>query len=160
MLYEGAALVTDFGIALAVRSAHAGRVTEEGLVIGTPVYMSPEQAMGDPVDARSDLYSVGCMMYEMLAGTPPFTGDSTMAITAQKLVDPVPPLRAQREEVPAEIEAALARALASRAEDRFASAAELAAALEPAAARGAGGAPGRARAPRAGRPLPCFPSPT
>ena len=130
MLYEGAALVTDFGIALAVREAHAGRHTEEGIIIGTPVYMSPEQAMGDPVDGRSDLYSVGCVLYEMLAGAPPFTGESTMEITAQKLVDPMPPLRTSRPEVPAEIEAALARALASKADDRFATAAEMTAALE------------------------------
>ena len=71
MLYEDAALVTDFGIALAVRSAHGGRLTESGIAIGTPVYMSPEQAVGDPVDARSDLYSVGCVLYEMLVGAPP-----------------------------------------------------------------------------------------
>jgi len=132
MLYEDAALVTDFGIALAVRSAHAGRLTESGIVIGTPVYMSPEQAMGDPVDARSDLYSVGCVLYEMLVGRPPYIGADTMEITAQKLVDPMPPLRPQREEVPAEVEAALVRALACKAADRFATAAELAAALEPA----------------------------
>ena len=131
MLYEDDALVTDFGIALAVRSARGGRVTEAGIVIGTPVYMSPEQAMGDPVDARSDLYSVGCVLYEMLVGAPPYTGADTMAITAQKLVDPVPPLRPQREEVPAEVEAALMRALACKAEDRFATAAELGEALEP-----------------------------
>jgi TolB-like protein/Tfp pilus assembly protein PilF len=152
MLYEGTALVADFGIALAVRSAHGGRVTEEGIVIGTPVYMSPEQAMGDPVDGRSDLYSAACVLYEMLAGVPPFTGESTMEITAQKLVDPVPPLRELRGDVPQEVEAALGRALASKAEDRFATAAEFAAALEPAEvlrARGrrtgvgaAGGAPG------------------
>ena len=142
MLYEGAALVTDFGIALAVRSAHGGRLTEEGIAIGTPVYMSPEQAMGDPVDARSDLYSVGCMLYEMLAGAPPFTGESTMAITAQKLVDPMPPLRARRAEVPAEVEAALAKVLASKADERFGTAAELGAALEPAAARARRTGPG------------------
>jgi TolB-like protein/Tfp pilus assembly protein PilF len=145
MLYEGAALVTDFGIALAVRTAHEGRMDEEGLIIGTPVYMSPEQALGDPVDARSDLYSAACVLYEMLAGAPPYAGDSTMAITAQKLVDPMPPLQAQRREVPAEIEAALARALASRADERFASAAEFAAALEPAAP--SAGARGRRTGP-------------
>ena len=145
MLYEDAALVTDFGIALAVRSAHAGRLTESGIVIGTPVYMSPEQAMGDPVDARSDLYSVGCVLYEMLAGTPPYIGTDPMAITAQKLVDPMPPLRPRRSEVSAEIEAALVRALASKAEDRFATAAEMAAALETRASAAA-----RARRSRGG----------
>ncbi len=144
MLYEDAALVTDFGIALAVRSAHGGRLTEEGIIIGTPVYMSPEQAMGDPVDARSDLYSVGCVVYEMLAGAPPYSGESTMAITAQKLVDPVPPLRERRGEVPAEVEAALAKALAPKAADRFATAAELGAALEQ-ADRGGSSAGGRRR---------------
>ena len=140
MLYEDAALVTDFGIALAVRSAHGGRLTESGIAIGTPVYMSPEQAVGDPVDARSDLYSVGCVLYEMLVGAPPYTGADTMAITAQKLVDPVPPIRPQRDEVPAELEAAVLKALACRADDRFATAAEMAEALEPPA-----GAAARAR---------------
>src|SRR5512135_913667 len=133
MLYEDAALVTDFGIALAVRSAHGGRLTESGIAIGTPVYMSPEQAMGDPVDARSDLYSVGCVLYEMLAGAPPYTGDLPMAITAQKLVDPLPPLRARRVEVPAAVEAALVKALACKADERFATAAELGVALDAAA---------------------------
>ncbi|HXY18623.1 MAG TPA: protein kinase [Gemmatimonadales bacterium] len=131
MLYEDAALVTDFGIALAVRSARAGTPSEDGLVVGTPLYMSPEQAMGDPVDLRSDLYSAGCVVYEMLTGAPPFAGETTMEITAQKLVDPVPPLRAARPEVPAAIETALLRALASKADDRYATAAEMAAALEP-----------------------------
>jgi len=133
MLYEDAALVTDFGIALGLRSGHGGRLSEAGIIIGTPAYMSPEQAMGDPVDRRSDLYSVGCVLFEMLAGTPPYAGDTAMAITAQKLVDPLPPLHAQRDEVPREVEAALARALACKADDRYASAAEFAAALELAA---------------------------
>ncbi|HTT69519.1 MAG TPA: protein kinase [Gemmatimonadales bacterium] len=154
MLYEDAALVTDFGIALALRSARAGTPSADGTVVGTPLYMSPEQAMGDPVDLRSDLYSAGCVLYEMLAGAPPFGGETTMEITAQKLVDPVPPLRAGRPEVPAEIEAALARALASRADERFATAAEMAAALEPPARvstgrrrRTGGGAPAAAPSP-------------
>ena len=133
MLYEEAALVTDFGIALALRSGHEGRLTEAGIIIGTPVYMSPEQAMGDPVDARSDLYSVGCVLYEMLAGAPPYDGELPMAITAQKLVDPVPPLRARREEVSAAVEAALVKALACKADDRFPTAAAFGAALDAAA---------------------------
>ena len=132
MVYEDAALVTDFGIALAVRSGHGVRMSEAGVVIGTPPYMSPEQSLGDPVDARSDLYSVACVIYEMLGGTPPFVGDTPMAITAQKLVDPVPPLRALREEVPEEVDAVLARALAAQADERYATAAEFGAALEAA----------------------------
>jgi len=130
MLYEDAALVTDFGIALALRSGHGGTPEESGIVIGTPVYMSPEQAMGDPVDARSDIYSAGCVLYEMLAGAPPFTGDSPMAITAQKLVDPVPPLRDRRDDAPPELDAVLERALAPKVQDRFSTAAEFATALE------------------------------
>jgi len=145
MLYEGAALVTDFGIALALHSGRGGDLEESGLVVGTPVYMSPEQAMGDPVDARSDLYSVGCVLYEMLAGAPPFDGETPMAITAQKLVDPLPPVRERRAEVSAAVEAVLGRALATKADERYATAAEMAAALEPApeAAVG-GGKPARA----------------
>ncbi|MGA2384715.1 MAG: protein kinase [Gemmatimonadales bacterium] len=140
MLYEDAALVTDFGIALALHSGHAGTPEETGLVIGTPVYMSPEQAMGDPVDVRSDLYSAACVLYEMLAGAPPFTGDSPMAITAQKLVDAVPPLRARRDDTPPELDAVLERALAAKAEDRYSTAAEFAAALELAPPGEGGGA--------------------
>jgi len=143
MLYEDAALVTDFGIALALHSGHAGTQAEEsGLAIGTPVYMSPEQAMGDPVDSRSDLYSAGCVLYEMLTGTPPYTGDTPMAITAQKLVDPVPPLRSLRDDAPEALDAVLQRVLAAKAEDRYSTAAELAAALEIAAG---GETPGKAR---------------
>jgi serine/threonine protein kinase len=169
MLYEDVALVADFGIAVAVRSGHGGRMTETGAVIGTPAYMSPKQALGDPVDARSDLYSVACMLYEMLGGTPPFVGDTPMAITAQKLVDPVPPLKALRDEVPEAVEVVLARALAAPADDRYATAAEFGSALETAffgeaahaaprrGAGGAGGAPARAAGPpprEAARPSP------
>jgi len=139
MLYEDAALVTDFGIALALHSGHAGSPQEEaGLTIGTPVYMSPEQAMGDPVDARSDIYSAGCVLYEMLAGTPPFTGDTPMAITAQKLVDPVPPLRNVRSDAPEELDAVLERSLAAKAADRYTTAAEFGAALDAATGEAAG----------------------
>jgi len=131
LLYEDAALVADFGIALGLRSARAASLGDAaGAVIGTPVYMSPEQAMGDPVDGRSDLYSVGCMLYEMLAGAPPFAGETPLEITAQKLVDPLPPLRERRPEVTEAVEAVVVRALASRADDRFPTAAAFAAALE------------------------------
>ena len=156
MLYEGEALVADFGIALAVRSGHGARVTEDGIVIGTPLYMSPEQAMGDPVDPRSDLYSVGCVLYEMLAGAPPYVGDTTMAITAQKLVDPVPPLAQRRGEVSPEVETALVKALACRADDRFATAAEFAAALERPAAEAPGATP-RPRAAAGGSSIAVLP---
>jgi TolB-like protein/Tfp pilus assembly protein PilF len=140
LLYEGAALVVDFGIALGLRSARAASLGDDaGTVIGTPVYMSPEQAMGDAVDGRSDVYSAGCMLYEMLAGAPPYVGATPLEITAQKLVDPLPPLRARRPEVPEEVEAVVARALASRADDRYATAAEFAAALELAPDRAAQG---------------------
>jgi serine/threonine-protein kinase len=143
MLYEDAALVTDFGIALALHSGHAGTPEEEaGIAIGTPVYMSPEQAMGDPVDARSDLYSAGCVLYEMLTGKPPYTGDTPMAITAQKLVDPVPALRSLRDDAPEALDGVLQRVLAAKAEDRYSTAAEFAAALEIAAG---GETPGKAR---------------
>jgi TolB-like protein/Tfp pilus assembly protein PilF len=149
MLYEDAALVTDFGIALALHSGHAGTPQEEaGMAIGTPVYMSPEQAMGDPVDARSDIYSAGCVLYEMLTGTPPFTGDTPMAITAQKLVDPVPPLRSLRDAAPEELDAVLQRALAAKAQDRFTTAAEFAESLD----RATGDAAGKGRRTGLARP--------
>jgi serine/threonine-protein kinase len=151
MLYEGLALVTDFGIAFGLSTGGSGRITTAGLAIGTPAYMSPEQAMGDPVDARSDLYSMGCVLYEMLAGSPPFVGDTAMAITAQKLVDTVPPLRGLRDEVPAALEAVVSRALEREVAVRFQTARDFGEALELAEAGGmpaaAGAAPREARAP-------------
>jgi serine/threonine-protein kinase len=148
MLYEGLALVTDFGIALGLSSGGSGRLTTAGIAIGTPAYMSPEQAMGDPVDARSDLYSLGCVLYEMLAGAPPFTGESAMAITAQKLVDPVPPLRASHADVPAWLEGVALKTLTRDPAGRYQSAAELGEALELANA-GTGAAGSAAAAPAA-----------
>ncbi len=149
MLYEDAALVTDFGIALALHSGRTGTMEEAGVVIGTPVYMSPEQAMGDRVDARSDIYSAGCVLFEMIAGTPPFTGDTPMALTAQKLVDPVPPLRGLRNDAPEGLDAVLERALAAKAEDRYTTAAEFAAAVDAAT----GEAPGKGRRTGLARPV-------
>jgi serine/threonine-protein kinase len=126
------ALVTDFGIARAIghpTAAGAGRLTETGLAVGTPQYMSPEQSSGErDLDARTDIYSLGSVVYEMLTGEPPFTGPSAQAILAKRLSEPVPHLRTLRD-VPRSVEAAVTRALARSPADRFASAAEFAEAL-------------------------------
>lgn len=121
LLQDGRPLVADFGIALAVSAAGGTRITETGLAVGTPVYMSPEQASGDrELDRRSDIYSLGCIVYEMLAGEPPFTGPSAQAIMARHSMDPVPSLRTVRGTVPETAEQAITRALAKAPADRFA----------------------------------------
>ena len=98
LLHDGQAMVADFGIALAVSEASGKRLTETGLSIGTPHYMSPEQAMGDrELDARSDIYSVGAMLYEMLSGDPPYTGSSAQAIVAKVITEKAPPVTATRD---------------------------------------------------------------
>jgi serine/threonine-protein kinase len=135
----GHALLADFGIARAL-SAPEGRLTETGLVLGTPAYMSPEQAAGSgQLDARSDIYSLGCVLYEMLAGEPPYTGPTAQAMIAKRLTDPVPAVSRVRETVPPAVEEALTRALAKVPADRFPTAAAFTAALRaspaPAAAR-------------------------
>ena len=121
LLAGGHALVTDFGIARAVSAAGGTRITETGLAVGTPAYMSPEQATADPqLDGRSDQYSLACVLYEMLAGEPPYTGPTAQAILARRLTDPVPSLRAARDTIPDFVEGAIRRALARTAADRFA----------------------------------------
>ena len=128
----GHALVADFGIAKAVAgdSLTSGQLTETGFALGTPAYMSPEQAAGDrTVDARTDVYALGCVLYEMLAGEPPYTGPTAQAIVAKRFADPVPVVSRVRETVPPAVDAALLRALAKVPTDRFAGAAEFAAAL-------------------------------
>jgi serine/threonine-protein kinase len=132
LLSGGHALIADFGIARAVTLAVGDTPTEPGLAIGTPLYMSPEQssAQGD-LDARSDIYSLGCMLFEMLTGEPPFRGPTALAIMAAHNTARIPALRRIRAEVPARVEAAVTRAMAKRAEQRFATAAELFAALDP-----------------------------
>ena len=144
LLESGHAVVADFGIARAVNAAGGARLTETGLTVGTPEYMSPEQAAGgEDLDGRSDIYSLGCVLYEMLSAETPYTGPTPLAILAKKLSEPLPHVSVVRETVPAAVEAALAKALARTPADRFATAGEFAAALSgegfvPAAAPGAG----------------------
>ena len=131
ILLEGEhAVVADFGIAQAIDAAGGERLTETGLALGTPAYMSPEQAAGQrEVDGRSDLYSLACVLYEMLAGEPPFTGPTPRAVLARHSIDPVPPLRTVRPGAPAAVERAITRALAKVPADRYPGIAEFTAAL-------------------------------
>ena len=127
---QGEPLVADFGIALAVAQAGAGRITETGLSLGTPHYMSPEQATGDrDVDPRSDVYALGCVLYEMLAGQPPFSAPTAQAVLVQILTVDAPSVTGLRRTVPPHVGHALAQALEKLPADRFTSAAEFAAAL-------------------------------
>ena len=123
-------LLSDFGIARSL-DASADRLTGTGMTIGTPAYMSPEQATGErEIDARSDIYSLGCVIYEMLAGEPPFSGPNPRVILAKQLSDPVRPVRRLRETVPQHIDDALAVALSRSAVDRFSDVASFSAALD------------------------------
>jgi serine/threonine protein kinase len=134
LLFGNEPMVADFGIALAVDAADQDRLTLTGLSLGTPAYMSPEQSLGDTrVDRRSDLYSLGCVVYEMLAGEPPYTGPTPQAIVAKRLTSPPPPLGAVRD-VPDALERVIHQALARNPADRFASGREFARALGEAAA--------------------------
>jgi cephalosporin-C deacetylase-like acetyl esterase len=124
------AVVADFGIARAVGAAGGERLTETGLAVGTPAYMSPEQAAGDTdVDGRSDLYSLGCVLYEMLAGQPPFTGPTAEIIVRQHLLAEAPNVTRLRPAVPPPLEFALKRAMAKTPADRFSSTGQFAEAL-------------------------------
>jgi serine/threonine-protein kinase len=130
LLHEGEAMVADFGIALAVQQAGGERLTETGLSLGTPAYMSPEQVAGDrAIDARSDIYALGCVLYEMLANRPPFTGPTARAVLARHMTEPVPPIAPARSGVPSQVATALMTALAKAPADRFDSAATFAEAL-------------------------------
>ncbi|HEY4320879.1 MAG TPA: protein kinase [Gemmatimonadales bacterium] len=130
LLQGGHALVADFGIALAVQQAGGARMTQTGLSLGTPQYMSPEQAMGEKtIDARSDIYALGAVTYEMLVGEPPFTGPSVQAIVARLVTEEPRSITVQRKAVPLEVEAVVLRALEKLPADRFATAIEFAEAL-------------------------------
>jgi len=130
LLHDGSALVADFGIALAASKAGGTRMTETGMSLGTPHYMSPEQAMGDrEITARSDVYALGCVTYEMLSGEPPFTGPTAQSIIARVMTEDPRTLSGQRKTIPPGVEAAVMTALEKLPADRFGTAAEFAAAL-------------------------------
>ncbi|GJG89175.1 hypothetical protein tb265_43560 [Gemmatimonadetes bacterium T265] len=146
LLHEGDALVADFGIALAVEQAGGARMTLTGLSLGTPHYMAPEQAMGErQITARCDVYALGAVAYEMLAGEPPFTGATAQAVVARAMTEAPRSLSAQRPSVPPHVDAAVRRALEKLPGDRFASAQAFAEALEePTAGTGVARASGNA----------------
>ena len=149
MLSGSHALVTDFGIASAVDAAGGEKLTRTGIVVGTPTYMSPEQSSGaSAIDGRSDVYSLGCVLYELLAGAPPFAGSTPQALLARHAVDPVPSIRTVRGTVPVGTERVVLKALAKVPADRFGSAAEFASALKTAESRYAESAGERRAVPR------------
>ena len=131
LLEDGQSLVADFGIARAASALGKEKLTSTGVSLGTPTYMSPEQGMADPgVDGRSDIYSLGCVLYEMLAGQPPFTGRTTQALIARHSMDEVPSLSIVRSSIPEEVEDAVLRSLEKVPADRFATAHDFASALQ------------------------------
>jgi len=143
LLSEGHAIVTDFGIAKAVTLA-GGRITKTGGSVGSPLYMSPEQAAGQgKLDGRSDLYSLACMLFEMLAGEPPFTGQNLQAIISKHAMEAPPTVRVLRASVPEAVETALRKALAKSPADRFRTVAEFAEILSGVASAGDGEGPPR-----------------
>ena len=130
LVHDGQAVVADFGIAIAVTNAGGGRLTQTGLSLGTPQYMSPEQATGErDIDARSDVYSLGAVTYEMLTGEAPFTGPTAQAIVAKVITSDAPNLVSQRKSIPQHVEDAVLKALEKMPADRFASAADFSRAL-------------------------------
>ncbi len=142
LFHDGQAVVADFGIALALTAAGGKRLTETGLSIGTPYYMSPEQATGDrQLDARTDIYSLGCVLYEMLAGEPPYSGPTTQAVIARILTERPRELRMLRESVPPALDRVVATSLARLPADRQATAAEFGEALARAGVEPWGGPP-------------------
>jgi eukaryotic-like serine/threonine-protein kinase len=132
LLHDGHALVTDFGIARAVTQAATGHaLTEVGVAVGTPSYMSPEQGAGErDLDGRSDVYALGCVLYEMLTGWPPFTGMNAQSVIMRHITDPAPRVIDARPEVPPSVDRAVERTLAKSPDERFATAADLVRALD------------------------------
>jgi eukaryotic-like serine/threonine-protein kinase len=126
LLDEGHAVVADFGIARAISEAADTRITQPGLLVGTPDYISPEQVAEEPVDGRSDIYGLACVLFELLAGVTPFAGQTPLGVLARRLTEPAPRLSDRGTLVSVRLEQALARALARRPEDRFATAGEFA----------------------------------
>jgi len=145
MLSRGHPVVTDFGIARAMTAAGGTRLTQTGFAAGTPAYMSPEQASADQeLDGRSDIYALGCVLYEMLAGEPPFTGNTAQAILTKHMLDPAPSVSRLRDTVPRAMDSMITRAMAKSPADRFRTAGEFAESLRK-------GSPGpRMRAPLVG----------
>ena len=130
MLYEGEAMVMDFGIAKAVSAAGSETITQTGMMIGTPAYVSPEQAAGEVnLDGRSDQYSLGCVLYEMLSGERPFSGATPQAVMAKRFTETVKPLRSLRSIIPEAVEKAVSKAMATNADERYRTSAQLAQAL-------------------------------
>ena len=128
--HDGHAVVADFGIARAMRRSAGEWTTSAGMAVGSPVYMSPEQAAGDrQIDGRTDIYSLACVLYEMIAGQPPFTGRSAHLIIVARMNSTPRPVRELRDGVPPELDGALARALERAPHDRFPNAAEFGLAL-------------------------------
>jgi len=132
---NGSAVVADFGMASAISQVAGETLTSIGIAVGTPTYMSPEQASAERVDARSDIYSLGCVLYEMLAGEPPFTGPTAQAVIAKRMSQPAPSVRVLREGVPEPLDRVLRRALSRAPADRYRTADTLRRALETAEAQ-------------------------
>ena len=159
---DGNTLVADFGIARALSSGAAeSRLTETGLAVGTPAYMSPEQAAGDRgVDARTDMYSLGAVLYEMLAGEPPYTGATTQALIVKRLTEPAPSVRAVRSSVPESVDQAMRKALAAVPADRFSTMSQFAQGLQSVPSHATQAAPTVASAAQAAPAAKDSPSPT
>ena len=130
LLLQGKPVISDFGIALAVGAAGGSRLTETGISLGTPHYMSPEQATGDQhVGPATDIYALGCVLYEMLIGEPPYTGSTPQAVLGKIITGTPQPVREHRKTAPANVEAAVNKALEKVPADRFTGAQDFARAL-------------------------------
>ena len=157
LLVSGHAVVCDFGIARALSVVGANTLTGIGVSLGTPSYMSPEQAAGDAVDGRSDIYALGCVMYEMLAGDPPFTGTNMQRVMAQHASTPAPSIRLSRPAIPASVDLVLAKALEKAPGDRFQTAGKMRNAIDDLIEANASGSVSAQPAQRRRLSLPSLP---